>query len=98
MSSSRFPTRSERLTQDMLMMTIGGHLSDRQIEHLGKLGNPASCTPRNGNGKLTSVRGLWDVEGGVEAAVHALPSIGQDELLQPPVQQEGATPVHTYHG
>lgn len=58
-------------------------------------GSPSS--PTSGGGTLTFVRGPGDAEGGVRSTVHALPPIGQDELLQPPVQQEGAAPVHTHH-
>ena len=78
------------------MLNVCG--SPFQIEHLGKLGNPARYAPRNGGGRLTFVRGPRDIEGGVEATVEALSSVGQDELLQPPIQQEGVAPVHTHHG
>lgn len=74
------------------MLNVYG--SPFQIEHLGKLGNPAH-THRNGGRRLTFVRGPRDIEGGVEATVEALSSVGQNELLQPPIQQEGVAPVHT---
>lgn len=78
------------------MLNVCG--SPFQIEHLAKLGNPAPYALRNGGRRLTFVRGPRDVEGGVEATVEALSSVGQDELLQPPVKQEGAGPVDTHHG
>ena len=80
-----------RVNAERLLVTF-------QIEHLAKLGNPAPCALRNGGRRLTSVRGPRDAEGGVEATVEALSGVGQDELLQPRVQQEGVGPVHTHHG
>ena len=93
--SSHFSV-SSHLTQDVLMLNVCG--SPFQIQHLGKLGNPAPNALRNGSRRLTFVRGPRDIEGGVEATVEALSSVGQDELLQPPIQQEGVAPVHTHHG
>lgn len=55
--------------------------------HLNRFPQRESCR------KLTFVRCPWQVELGVEAAVDALPALGQRVLLEAPVQHEGAAPV-----
>ena len=50
--SSHVPV-SGHLTQDVLMLNVCG--SPFQIEHLGKLGNPARYAPRNGGRMLKDI-------------------------------------------
>lgn len=89
--SHKWSLNPGRVNAERLLVTF-------QIEHLAKLGNPAPCARRVGGRRLTSVRGPRDAEGGVEATVEALSGVGQDELLQPRVPQEGVGPVHTHRG
>lgn len=87
--------RSGHFNRDFLMMSICW--SPFQLNILESW-ETATLDTEKWESELTFVHRPWYVEGSVHAAVHALPSISDHELLQGAIQKEGAAPVNTHHG